>query len=115
MILSGITRLLWKQIYPERFTVSATCDSEGSLVTPSKISGTSHEGLINAIQTRSKADGVANNRELSKELHAKLQSCLRSFYATGVSLLLGSLLANGVWIYALAVTSQTLTPNIWQQ
>ena len=85
------------------------------MVTPSKISGISHEGLINAIQTRSKADGVANNRELSKELHAKLQSCLRSFYATGVALLLGSLLANGVWIYALAVTSQTLTPNIWQQ
>ena len=109
---SGITRLLWKQIYPERFTVSATCDSEGSLVTSSKVSGTSHEDLINAIQTRgSKSD---DNHMLSKTLHAKLDQCLRNFYVTGVALLLGSLLANGVWIYALTVTSQNLTPRIWQ-
>lgn len=108
---SGITRLLWKQIYPERFTVSATCDSEGSLVTSSKVSGTSHEDLINAIQTRgSKSD---NNHMLSKTLHAKLDQCLRNFYVTGVALLLGSLLANGVWIYALTVTSQNLAPHIW--
>lgn len=110
---SGITRLLWKHIYPERFTVSATCDSEGSLVTTSsKVSGTSHKDLINAIQTSSKTGGDASRRNLSRELHAKLDRCLRSFYATGVALLLGSLLANGVWIAALAVTSQTLTPHV---
>eukprot|EP00580_Thalassiosira_gravida_P018621 CAMPEP_0201663870 /NCGR_PEP_ID=MMETSP0494-20130426/5522_1 /ASSEMBLY_ACC=CAM_ASM_000839 /TAXON_ID=420259 /ORGANISM="Thalassiosira gravida, Strain GMp14c1" /LENGTH=991 /DNA_ID=CAMNT_0048142543 /DNA_START=479 /DNA_END=3451 /DNA_ORIENTATION=+ len=95
---SGITRLLWKYIYPERFTLLATCDSDGSLVTTSsKVSGTSHEDLISAIQTRSKADASVNTQELSRELHAKLRNCLRSFYTTGVALLLGSVFANGVW------------------
>ncbi|KAL7541319.1 hypothetical protein ACHAXR_010802 [Thalassiosira sp. AJA248-18] len=112
---SGITRLLWKHIYPERFTVSATCDSEGSLVTSSNISGTSHEDLINAIQTRSSINRGLNRRDLSKELRTKLDNCLRNFHATGLALLLGSLLANGVWIYALAVTSQTLTPHVWRK
>ena len=109
---SGVTRLLWKHIYPQRFTVLATCDMEGSLV--SKISGTSHADLINAIQTRSKVTGDRVSRELSKKLHAKLDRGLRSFYVTGVLLLLGSLLANGAWIYALFVTSQSLTPHVWQ-
>jgi len=109
---SGITRLLWKHIYPERFTVLATCDSAGFLVTSSsKVSGKSHEDLINAIQTRSKA--VDNNHTLSRELHTKLDRCLRNFYLTGFALLLGSLVANGVWLYALGVTSQSFTPYIW--
>ena len=109
---SGMTRLLWKYIYPERFTVFATCNSDGLLVTSAKVSGTSHDDLINSIQTRSKA-GVKN--ELSKELHIKLDRCLRSFYVNGVILLLGSCVANGVWIYALVVTSQSMTPHIWQR
>ncbi|KAL9190088.1 hypothetical protein ACHAXT_007299 [Thalassiosira profunda] len=110
---SGVTRLLWKHIYPDRFSVSATCDSRGTLVAPPKISGTSHEDLINAIQTRS---GVtdATGQDLSKELHAKLKRCLRNFYRTGMALLFGSLVANAAWIYALAVTSQTLTPAVWR-
>jgi len=112
---SGITRLLWKHIYPERFTVSATCDSGGSLVTSSKVSGTSHEDLMNAIQTSSKTAGDSTRHQLSRELHSKLDHALRSFYVTGVIFLLGSVLANGVWMYALAVTSQTLTPHVWRR
>ena len=109
--ISGITRLLWKHVYPEMFTVMATCDSKGSLVPRSKISGASHEGLIHAIQTRSIPDGSADDGELSKELHAKLRRCLRNFSVTGITLLMVSLCANGLWIYALTVTSQTLTPQ----
>lgn len=86
-------------------------------MTSSKISGTSHEDLINALQTRSRVDedAVGDDDELSKELHAKIDSCLKSFYASGVLLLLASLVANGVWIYALSVTSQTLSPHVWQR
>ena len=108
---SGITRLLWKQIYPDRFTVSATCDSGGSLVTSSNVSGPSHKDLIVAIQTNSKG---AQNSELSREFRAKLNRCLRNFFATGIALLIVSAFANGVWIYALTVTSQPLIPYVWQ-
>jgi hypothetical protein len=108
---SGLTRLLWKQIYPDRFTLLATCDSEGSLVTSSKVSGPTHENLIIAIQTRSKG---AESSELSREFRAKLNRCLRTFLATGIALLLVSALANGLWLYALAVTSQSLIPHVWQ-
>lgn len=111
LFFSGITRLLWKQIYPDRLTVSATCNSEGSLVTSSKVKGTSRENLIVAIQTRSKGE---ENSELSREFRAKLKRCLRNFFATGILLLIFSALANGVWIYALLVTSQSLVPHVWQ-
>lgn len=105
MFFSGITRLLWKRLHPARFTMLATCDLNGSLVTSSKISGKSHQDLVNAIQIRSKAGPVA------KELGARLRSCVRNFYITGAGLLLGSIVANGVWIYALTLSTQTLTPH----
>ncbi|KAL7551655.1 hypothetical protein ACHAWF_014838 [Thalassiosira exigua] len=111
---SGVTRLLWKHIYPEQFTVSVTCDAVGTLVTPSKINGSTHEDIISAIQNRSSTNCDVGCHNLSKELHAKLKRCLRSFYIIGVALLLGSILANGAWIYALAVTSQTLIPHVWR-
>lgn len=112
---SGITRLLWKYLYPEQFTVSVTCNSEGTLVAPSsKIGGTSHADLIGAIQTQSQPGRNGTDQYLTKELHAKLARCVKNYYATGGILLLGSLVANGIWIYALVVTTQTLTPNVWR-
>jgi hypothetical protein len=108
---SGVTRLLWKHIYPDRFTILATCDSEGSLITASKVNGVSHEDLINAIQ--SKSNGA--DREITKELHAKLNRCLRNFFATGVVLLLGSAVVNGMWMCALFFVSHSLTPSVWQE
>ena len=116
---SGLTRLLWKRIYPDRFTVLVTCDSEGAVVTASRTSGASHEDLISAIQIRSsfpnhKVYDGENLEELSKELHAKLGRILRNFYITGASFLMGSLVFNGIWIYLVVVTSQSLTPRFWK-
>ncbi|KAL7456485.1 hypothetical protein ACHAWC_007981, partial [Mediolabrus comicus] len=54
LFFAGLTRLLWKQIHPERFTVVATCNSDGALVTSKHVSGNSHQDLILAIQTQSK-------------------------------------------------------------
>ena len=108
---SGLTRLLWRQIYPGRFTVSATCDSDGAIVTSSNARGSSHKDFIIAIQAKSK--GTEDN-QLSREFHSKLSRCLRNFYTTGIVLLLVSVLANGVWIYALLVTSQSLIPHVWR-
>jgi hypothetical protein len=107
---SGVTRLLWKQIYPDRFTVMATCDSKGSLVTASKVNAISHEDLINAIQSKSKDV----DREVTRELHAKLNRCLRNFFVSGAVFLLGSAVANAIWICALYFVSQSLTPYVWQ-
>lgn len=108
---SAVTRLLWKQIYPDRFTLLATCDSKGSLVTTSKVNGVSHEDLIHAIQ--SKSNGA--DREITKELHDKLNRCLRNFFATGIVSLLGSAVASGGCVCALLFVSHSLTPSVWQE
>ena len=108
---SGVTRLLWKHLYPDRFAVWTTCDSKGSLVTASKVHGVSHEDLIHAIQ--SKSNGV--DRQTTKELHDKLNRCLRNFFATGIAMLLGSAVANGGWICALFFVSHSVTPHVWQE
>lgn len=110
LFFSSITRLLWKHIYPTRFTILVTCDSGGLLVAPPGTRGSSHGDLMNAIQYGSDADDSTYH-----EIHAKLKACLRNFYLSGCARLFGSILANGVWIYALAVTSQALTPHFWKQ
>ena len=112
LFFSGVTRLLWKHIYPDRFTVLATCDSQGSLVTASKVNGVSHEDLVHAIQSKSKSGA---DREVTKELHDKLNRCIRNFFATGIVMLLCSVVAMGGWISSLFFVSHSLTPSAWQE
>ena len=113
---SGVTRLLWKWIYPNRFTVLATCDSEGKLVT--RITGTSHQDLITAIQIQTsppypKVGESESPQDISKELCSKLGRSLHNFYISGLVLVVGSLFVNGAWVYLVIVTSQSLTPNVF--
>eukprot|EP00804_Cyclotella_cryptica_P023510 CCRYP_012162-RA/>CCRYP_012162-RA protein AED:0.10 eAED:0.10 QI:1559/1/1/1/0.75/0.4/5/1441/846 len=113
---SGVTRLLWKYIYPDRFTVLVTCDSRGKLVTTSGGSG-SHDDLVNAIQVRSFSSRTTvedSKSPLAKDLRAKLSRSLKNFYIAGAFQLVLSFVANGAWIYVVVVVSQSLTPRIWR-
>lgn len=110
---AGTTRLLWKYIYPDRFTVLVTCDSNGRVVVSS---GSSHENLINAIQIRSFSSRLkdeGNQSQVSKELSEKLSRSVRNFYVAGVAMLVLSFAANAAWIYLVVMISQTLTPRVW--
>jgi len=118
--LSGVTRLLWKWIYPDRFTVHATCDGDGKLIT--KIGGKSHQDLITTIQIqssiskqRNEDDENSGNEDAAKELRAKLGHSLKRFYRSGFVYLAGSLVTNGMWIYLVVVMSQSLTPRVWRK
>ena len=116
LFFAGLTRLLWKQIYPKRFTVMATCNSEGSLVTSTHFSGNSHQDLILAIQTQSKSqEEKPSHHELSAELNAKLNRCMRNFYRVGAALLVGSFVVNFAWITFVVTTSRSITPSVWQR
>eukprot|EP00986_Skeletonema_menzelii_P012157 scaffold6547_cov144-Skeletonema_menzelii.AAC.2 len=117
LFFAGLTRILWKQIHPERFTVVATCNSDGALVTSSHVSGNSHHDLMLAIQTKSNKsqDETASQRELSTALNAKLNRCIRNFYRVGTALLVASFLFNVLWLSFVLLTSRSLTPRVWQQ
>lgn len=117
--IAGLTRLMWKFIYPNRFTVLATCDSSGGLVTTSNRRVVSHDDLIKAIQVRSfssrqKGDEDEESRNLSKELRAKFDRSLNNYYITGAIFITISLLACGVWVYVVVVVSQSLTPRVFR-
>ena len=116
--IGGTTRLLWRYIYPERFTVLVTCDSNGALVTTSKGTFASHNDLIKAIQVRSfssqhKCD-KSQERHLSKDLRSKLSRSLKNFYIIGAAEIVVSLVAIGVWVYIIVMVSQSLTPRVLQ-
>ncbi|KAL7499784.1 hypothetical protein ACHAWT_007898 [Skeletonema menzelii] len=117
LFFAGLTRILWKQIHPERFTVVATCNSDGALVTSSHVSGNSHHDLMLAIQTKSNKspDETASQHELSTALNAKLNRCIRNFYRVGTALLVASFLFNVLWLSFVLLTSRSLTPRVWQQ
>ena len=111
-LFSGLTRVLWKYLYPDRFTVLASCDSGGSLITSSSgRRGSRHENILRAIQTRT---SKRNDDDTSITLSRKVDSCLRQFYARGLALVLASLLANAAWIYIVSVAAQPLRPSIWR-
>lgn len=116
--ISGITRLLWKYIYPERFTVLVTCDSNGGLVTSSKDVYASHDDLFKAIRVRSvssrQKDSDDEERLLSRDLRAKLSRSLNNFYIFGAAQIVVALVATGVWVYIVVVVSQSLTPRVWR-
>jgi hypothetical protein len=116
--ISGITRLLWKYIYPERFTVLVTCDSNGGLVTSSKDVYASHDDLFKAIRVRSvssrQKDSDDEERLLSRDLRAKLSRSLNNFYIFGAAHIVVALVATGVWVYIVVVVSQSLTPRVWR-
>lgn len=115
---SGLTRLLWKYIYPERFTVLVTCDSNGGLVTNSKGTSGSHDDLIKAIKLRSSSSRQTLQNEelrhLSKDLRAKFSRSLNIFYITGTAQIAASFVACGAWVYIVVVVSQSLTPRVWK-
>jgi hypothetical protein len=116
--VAGLTRLLWKYIYPQRFTVLVTCDSNGGLVTAPKGSDASHDDLIKAIQVRSfTAQQSSNNEEdglLSKELREKFDRSLSNYYMTGTVMITISFIACCIWVYVLILVSRSLTPRIWR-
>ena len=117
LFVSGITRLFWKFIYPERFTVLITCNSNGSLVTTSTGLFASHNGLVKSIQKRSLSSQQRSNEEerrISKELRAKLSRSLRRFSITGAVETITSFAVCGIWVYIVFMVSQTLTPKIWR-
>ncbi len=122
LFFAGLTRVLWKQIHPERFTVVATCNSDGALVTSSHVSGNSHHDLMLAIQTKSNRslddeadDEETSQDELSATLNAKLDRCTRNFYRVGVALLVASFAVNVVWLSFVFLTSRSLVPRVWQR
>ncbi|KAL7434649.1 hypothetical protein ACHAXM_004243 [Skeletonema potamos] len=117
LFFAGLTRVLWKRIHPERFTVMATCNSDGELVTSKRVSGDSHQDLMLAIQTKSNTsrDEPTSHHELSATLHAKLDRCIRNFYRVGVALLVASFIVNLAWLTFVMLTSRSLTPRLWQQ
>ena len=109
---SGLSRVLWKHLYPDRFTVLASCDSGGSLITYSSgRRGSRHENILRAIKTRT-FEGTSKGT--SGTLRRKVDSCLRQFYTRGFALVLASLVANAAWIYILSVAAQPLRPSIWR-
>ena len=118
LFTSGLTRLLWKYIYPERFTVLVTCDSNGGLVTNSKGTFGSHDDLLKAIKLRSSSSRqtLQNEelRQLSKDLRAKFSRSLNNFYIVGTTQIAASFLACGAWVYIVVVISQSLTPRVWK-
>jgi hypothetical protein len=117
LFFAGLTRVLWKQIHPERFTVVATCNSDGALVTSKRVSGDSHQDLMLAIQSKSNKseDETTSHHELSATLNAKLDRCIRNFYRVGVALVISSLVVNVTWLTFVMLTSRSLTPRVWQQ
>ena len=120
LFFAGLTRILWKQIHPERFTVVATCNSDGALVTSTHVSGNSHQDLMLAIQTKSSnkkshdETTSSSHHELSATLNAKLDRCIRNFYRVGAALLVASFVVNVTWISFVVMTSRSLTPRVWQ-
>ena len=115
--VSGITRLLWKYIYPERFTVLVTCKSNGSLVTTSTGIFALHNDLAKSIRRKSISSQQRVNEEernISKELRAKLSRSLKRFYVTGAAEICASFVACGIWVYIVLMVTQTLTPRIWR-
>ncbi|KAK1744421.1 hypothetical protein QTG54_004954 [Skeletonema marinoi] len=115
LFFAGLTRILWKQIHPERFTVVATCNSDGALVTSTHVSGNSHQDLMLAIQTKSNKsqDEATSHNELSATLNAKLDRCIRNFYRVGVALLVASIVVNMMWLSFVLLISRSLTPRVW--
>ena len=115
LFFSGVTRLLWRHICPDQFTLLATCDSDGILVTQSSAGrSVCHEGILNAIQTGTNGSKGANDNVLARELHSKLKRCIRQFYIEGCAYILASFVAIGLWIYIIVVTAQPLRPSIWR-
>lgn len=117
--VAGLTRLLWKYIYPERFTVLVTCDSTGGLVTTSRETFASHDDLIKAIQVKSFSSRIKDgdgeeDRHLSKDLRAKLARSLYNYYITGAGFIAISFFACGVWVYVIVIVSQSLTPRVFR-
>ena len=120
LFFAGLTRILWKHIHPNRFTVLTTCNSDGALVAPAYAKGESQHDLMLAIQTKSNAafdddeDETTSQHELSAALNEKLDHCIRSFYRVGTALLIASFAVNITWLTFVLLTSRSLTPRVWQ-
>lgn len=91
-LVDGLARILWKNLNPGAFTVWATCDSSGTIITNRK------EGEGNQHSFQDDDDSFPQGFVLTLGIKNQLKWNAFKFRMMGVMMVLSSLSLNAIWI-----------------
>lgn len=106
-LVDGLARILWRNLHPGAFTVWATCDSSGVIVT-NKVKGNKSHHILRGTKRKKgrtnehiEGERVASSQEgftLSLGIKNQLEWNSFKFRMTGLMMVFLSISLNSIWI-----------------
>eukprot|EP00586_Coscinodiscus_wailesii_P015898 CAMPEP_0172506782 /NCGR_PEP_ID=MMETSP1066-20121228/198223_1 /TAXON_ID=671091 /ORGANISM="Coscinodiscus wailesii, Strain CCMP2513" /LENGTH=816 /DNA_ID=CAMNT_0013283975 /DNA_START=430 /DNA_END=2880 /DNA_ORIENTATION=+ len=117
-IIEGLTRIRWRHLHPELFTVRSTCRTDGTFVDPTTNSAVGFwhhggSGMVGASRDGNDDEEEEEEEEMSTLLKTRLANdIIPRFECTGYAILIVALLFNLPWIYGLLVVDYSIAPSV---
>jgi hypothetical protein len=106
-LIDGLARILWRNLHPGAFTVWATCDSSGDIITNKEKGNKSHQIVRGTKRKKRRTnEHIEGERDASSQEGFTLSLGIKNqlewnsfkFRMTGLAMLLASISLNSIWI-----------------
>jgi len=94
--VNGLSRLLWRRLHPDRFTVLTTCKVDGTLIT---------------VEHTCSGKDDSNDYEHAVLIRREINRNMLRFQAKGLGMVVCAVFANITWIWALTMVNASSTPE----